>query len=80
MITTIQIWEPRWRDRRVLLARYRLPAGQDVQVEIKKSAAKGLYRVPNTLICKSPIEDMKTKSGKTIKMRAIPLDEMERVK
>lgn len=79
MITTIKIWEPRWKDRRVLLARYRIPAGQDVQVRIEKSAAKGLYRVPNTLICKSPIEDMKTRTGKTIQMRAIPLDEMERI-
>lgn len=75
----IKIWEPRWRDRRVLIARYRIPAGQDVQIEIVKSAAKGMYRVPNDLICRSPIETMKTKSGASIQVRAVPLDELERI-
>lgn len=63
----IIIKSPRYRDRTVLLARYRLPCGQDV------------YKVPNDVICNSPIEGMETKQGKTIAMRAIPLDAMERV-
>lgn len=75
----IKIWEPRWRDRTVLIARYKIPCGADFQIEIVKSAAKGLYRVTNELVCKSPIETMKTKSGKTIQMRAVPLDELERL-
>lgn len=76
----IEIWEPRWKDRRVLIARYRIPAGQDFEIKIVKSAAKGIYRVTNDLICKSPIEVMKTKTGKEIQMRAVPLDELERIK
>lgn len=76
----IKIWQPRWKDRRVLIARYRIPAGQDFEIEITQSAAKGIYRVPNSLICKSPIEVMKTKTGKEIQMRAVPLDELERIK
>lgn len=75
----IKIWEPRWKDRKVLIARYRIPCGVDFEIEIMKSSAKGIYRVTNELVCKSPIEIMKTKTGKEISMRAVPLDELERV-
>lgn len=75
----INIKSPRYRDRTVLLARYRLPCGQDVKVKITEGAYKGIYNVTNDVICKSPIEGMKTKQGKTIAMRAVSLDAMERV-
>lgn len=75
----IVIKSPRYRDRTVLLARYRLPCGQDVKVKITEGAYKGIYNVKNDVICKSPIEGMETKQGKIIAMRAIPLDAMERV-
>ena len=75
----IIIKSPRYRDRTVLLARYRLPCGQDVTVKITDGAYKGVYKVSNDVICNSPIEGMETKQGKTIVMRAIPLDAMERV-
>jgi hypothetical protein len=75
----IIIKSPRYRDRTVLLARYRLPCGQDVKVKITEGAYKGVYKVSNDIICNSPIEGMETKQGKIIAMRAIPLDAMERV-
>ena len=75
----IKIWQPRWRDRRVLIARYKIPAGQDFEIEITTGSAKGIYKVSNKLICESPIEPMETKQGKTIQMRAVALDELERV-
>lgn len=75
----INIKSPRYRDRTVLLARYRLPCGQDVTVKITEGAYKGVYKVSNDIICNSPIEGMETKQGKIIAMRAIPLDAMERV-
>ena len=75
----INITSPRYRDRTVLLARYRLPCGQDVKVKITEGAYKGIYNVTNDVICKSPIEGMETKQGKIIAMRVIPLDAMERV-
>lgn len=75
----IKIWQPRWRDRVVLIARYRIPAGQDFNIEITQGTAKGVYRIKNDLICKSPIESMKTRTGKTIQMRVVPLDEIEKV-
>lgn len=76
----IKIKSPRYRDRVVLLAKYRLPCGGDVEVEILYGAYKGIYHVTNKVICQSPIEGMKTKQGKIIAMRAVPLDAMERIK
>ena len=75
----IKIKAPRYRDRSVLIARYRLPAGQGVTVEILSGAYKGVYKVSSDTICKSPIEGMETKQGKTIAVRVVPLDAMERV-
>lgn len=75
----IDIKSPRYRDRTVLLARYRLVSGSYVDVRILYGAYKGIYRVTNETICKSPIETMRTRSGKDLSMRAIPIDEMERI-
>lgn len=75
----IKIKAPRYRDRSVLLARYRLPCGQGVTVEILTGAYKGIYKVSSDTICNSPIEGMETKQGKIMAVRAIPLDAMERV-
>lgn len=75
----IQIKSPRYRDRTVLLAKYRLPCGRDVKVQILYGAYQGIYKVTNETICKSPIEGMETKQGKIIAMRAVPLDAMERL-
>ena len=75
----IIIKSPRYRDRTVLLARYKLPCGQDVKVKITEGAYKGIYKIPNEVICQSPIEGMETKQGKIIAMRAVPLDAMERI-
>lgn len=75
----IEVKSPRYHDRSVLLARYRLPAGQGVNVKILYGAYKGIYKVSNDVIINSPIENMETKSGRIIAMRAVPLDAMERV-
>lgn len=76
----IDIKAPRYRDRVVLLAKYRLPCGTGVDVRILYGAYKGVYHVSNEVICQSPVEPMTTKQGKQIAMRAVPLDKMERVK
>lgn len=70
---------PRYHDRTVLLARYKLPCGQGIEVKILEGAYKGLYYVSNENICNSPIETMKTKAGKNMLMRAVPLDKLERI-
>lgn len=75
----IKIFEPRYRDRVVLIARYKIPFGQDIEIDIMKGAYKGKYHISNSIICDSPIENMMSKSGKAISMRAVPLDKLERV-
>lgn len=75
----ITVKSPRYHDKTVLLARYRLPCGQGVTVKILYGAYKGLYRVSNDTIINSPIEGMETKTGHVIAMRAVPLDALERI-
>ena len=75
----ITIKSPRYRDRVVLLAKYKLSCGKDADVEILYGAYKGIYKVKNEVIINSPIEGMETKQGKIIAMRAVQLDAMERV-
>lgn len=75
----IKIKEPRYRDRRVLVARYRIPCGAGITIQILKGAYKGTYKVSNDVICDAPIEAMQTRAGASISMRAISLDELERV-
>lgn len=75
----IEIRAPRYRDRVVLLAKFRLTRGQDVDVKILHGKYKGYYHVPSDVICQSPVEPMNTKRGGQITMRAVPLDKMERV-
>lgn len=76
----IDIKAPRYRDRVVLLAKYRLSCGTGVDVRILYGAYKGVYHVSNEVICQSPVEPMTTKQGKQIAMRAVPIDKMERIK
>lgn len=75
----IEIRAPRYHDRKVLLARYKLPCGRDVDVRILTGAYAGVYHVTNETICRSPIETMTTRYGKPIAMRAVSLDDIERV-
>lgn len=79
MAGAIKIWQPRYRDNTCLVARYRIPCGQDINVQIQQGARKGIYKVPNSVICESTIELMKTKTGKYIEVRAIPLAKMIRM-
>jgi hypothetical protein len=75
----IKIKEPRYRDRKVLVARYRIGCGEGLTIEIQQGSYKGIYKVSNEDICASDIESMKTRNGATISMRAIPLDKLERI-
>lgn len=75
----ITIKQPRYRDRTVLIARYKIPCGKDVTVEILSGAYKGIYKITNKAICASPVESMTTRYGRSISMRAVPLDMMERI-
>ena len=75
----IEVIEPRYHDRCVLIARYKIPCGKDIDVKILRGAYKGVYKIKNDVIIKSPVEGMMTKTGKMMSVRAVPIDKMERV-
>ena len=79
MKKVIHILEPRYRDRRVLVARWRIPAGGDIVLAIQKGAYRGLYKASNKVICNSPIEPFTTKAGASFQVRAISVDDLERM-
>lgn len=79
MRKVIHILEPRYKDRRVLVARWRIPAGGDIVLAIQKGAYRGLYKATNQAICKSPIEPFTTKAGATFQVRAISVDDLQRM-
>lgn len=75
----IKIKSPRYHDRKLLIARYRIPAGANIKVEILTGSYKGIYKITSDTICHSPIEIMKTRNGNSISMRAVSLDYIERL-
>lgn len=74
----IEIWEPRYRDKTVLLAGYRLLAGEDAEVKIVKGYYAGNYKVSSDTINEAQRETMKTKKGGEITVVIIPLEKLEK--
>ena len=65
---SIQIWEPRWHDRMVLIAKYKVRDSN--QIEFTKGTYKGnSYAVSGADIRKCPIEN-----NGTIDCYAVPLN------
>lgn len=79
MSEVIKIWQPRYRDRTCLVAKYYLTEGKSACIYIVQGSYKGMYNVSPEVIEASPLEDFTTRSGKVMKVRAIPLDKMDRV-
>lgn len=75
----IIIRSPRYRDRTVLLARYKLTPYSDATIKITEGAYKGIYKASGEAIMKSATEKMKTRSGQSLEMKAVPLDSLERI-
>lgn len=71
-----EIWEPRYHDKTVLLAQYRLHGNEDVDVKIVKGFYAGKYKVSAEDIRNAKRETMKTKRGEEITMVVVPLDKL----
>lgn len=74
----IEIWEPRYRDKSVLIATYRLPREGDVEVKITKGFYSGKYIISRDDIIGAKIEDMKTKKGGTVQIISVPLHKLKK--
>lgn len=75
-VNQIFIIAPRWHDRTVLVAERRiLPENQ---VVIQHHEFPRSFFITGEEARKYPLEQMKTKAGGTIDVRAIPLSELEK--
>lgn len=70
----IDIIEPRWHDRTVLVAKYKVKRGRNL-IKIMGGAAKGVYETSQIALASYPVE-----SNGVIACYAIPLDKLERIK
>lgn len=72
----IEIWEPRYHDKAVLLAQYRLHDNEDVDVKIVKGHYAGNYKINSEDIRNAERETMKTKKGGEITVVIVPLEKL----
>jgi hypothetical protein len=73
-MNTIEILEPRWHDRVVLVADHKIAVDNEVIIH-HHNYPHPIYM--NGFWAKQfPLEDLKIKSGGKMKVRAIPLDEL----
>lgn len=81
-VNQIIIWEPRWRDRRVLVADRRICPENEIIIIAKDKDGRPYFPesfyITDTQAKKYPLEMMNTKSGYKIAVRAIPLDDLEK--
>lgn len=75
----IEIRAPRYHDRVVLIAKYKITPGYPVKIKILYGAYKGEYSIPSKVLFQSPVEPMTTRNGNVIAMKAVPLDALERI-
>ena len=66
----IEIWSPRWHDRKVLIAKYKVVSGINKIVFTKSKCLKGkVFDVNGSVISKYPLE-----TNGTILCYVVPLD------
>ena len=70
----IEIWMPRYKDRKVLIARYKVGQHNKVTFTKAKHLAGKEFYIPGEAVKKHPIE-----TNGTISCYAVPMDELELV-
>lgn len=75
----IEVYEPRYHDRTVLLANWKIAQGYPAEVRIKSGSYKGDYIVPWSALAYASITNIKSRQGKKIPMRVVKLDDLERM-
>lgn len=74
----VEIWEPRYRDKTILVANYKIPTREDLKIKISKGYYKGDYTVTKEVALNCPLEQMQTKRGGTVEVRVIPLANLKK--
>lgn len=71
-MSQIDIWQPRWRDRVVLIAKYKVGSENEI-VFSKTKSMPGVYFITGDDVRACPLES----NGK-VACYAVPLDKLER--
>jgi hypothetical protein len=71
-VNTIEIWQPRWKDKKVLIAKYKVQTNNKIIFTKTKTLEGKEYFITAEKISKYPIED----NGK-IACYAVPLDDLD---
>jgi len=79
MDSMIVVWEPRYRDKKALIATSKIKPGKDVEFIIERGQYKGHYIVKSEDIPDCKVEKMETKSGYMMNVTCVPLDKLHRV-
>lgn len=72
----IEIWEPRYKDKTVLIASSKIISEKDTELEITKGYYKGKYVAPWEVIKDCAVEKKPTKSGYEMNFTIVPLDKL----
>lgn len=71
-----KVWNPRWHDRKALLMDFKLGLNNVIEFP-KADSLPGLYYIAGRDVKKYPTEPFVTKRGHTVRMRVVPLDDLE---
>lgn len=74
----IEILSPRYRDRTILIAPWKIAYGHPAGITIKYGAYKGDYTAPWKALKNASTTQIKTKTGKLLDMLVVSLDDLER--
>lgn len=75
-MNTIEIFAPRWRDRKILVAEWKIGVGVNKIVVRDKRFPEPLY-ITGRKAMQFPVETKPTRNGSTFKVRVIPIDEFQ---
>lgn len=69
----IEIWQPRWKDRKVLIAKYKVGTHNRI-VFTKTKSMPGEYYLSGEAIRRYPLQ-----TNGTLECYAVPMDELQRL-
>lgn len=75
-VIKFEVWNPRWNDRKALIADYKIGTHNQINFPKAKSLAGDWY-ISGKEAKTFPLEPLKTKAGGTMNVRVIPLDALQ---
>ena len=75
-VIEFEIWNPRWHDRVALIANFRIGTHNKITFP-KAPTLAGEWYISGEKARTYPLENMPTKNGSTLAVRAVPLADLE---